>query len=457
MKPIINHKIILWPWLLALSVALVAIRCPAQSTIKPEGHGPVKVALRQTADGKWELLRGGKPYFVKGAGGDYSRQVLVANGGNSIRLWGVDADTPRELDEDAQQGVTVMLGYWVGHKADGFKADDPATVKRQLEEFRQIVRTYKDHPAVLVWGIGNEMETRNDTPALWESIEDLAKAAHELDPNHPTMTVIAEVGGNKVANIHKYCPDIDIVGINSYAGGQDVGDRYLKQAPAGMTAKPYILTEFGPPGQWEYWNKTAFKALNEMTSTEKADWYSKTYQKTVLGHPGECLGSYAFYWGNKVEATITWYGMSLPDGSKLAASDTMQELWSGKAPKVVCPIINKLTLSGPNEVNAGDSLEASVDASDPQGEKLTYEWVMYRELSSYKIQEEGADAGEAIAGAIEQNGKPRVSVKIPATNGVYRIYCYVRNEHHAAATGSLPVLIKGGQDSSFKAPLAKLP
>ena len=79
------------------------------------------------------------------------------------------------------------------------------------------------------------------------------------------MTVIAEVGGNKVANLHKYCPDIDIVGINSYAGGQNVGDRYLKQVLAG-TAKPYIITEFGPPGQWEYWSKTAFKALNEMTS-----------------------------------------------------------------------------------------------------------------------------------------------------------------------------------------------
>jgi hypothetical protein len=149
--------------------------------------------------------------------------------------------------------------------------------------------------------------------------------------------------------------------------------------------------------------------------------------------------------------------MSLPDGSKLAALDTMQKLWSGKAPKVACPIINKLTVSGPNDVNAGDTLEASVDASDPQGDKLTYEWVIYHELSNYKTQEQGADAGKAIAGAIERNDKPKVSVKMSATNGVYRIYCYVRNEHHAAAAASLPVLVKGGQDPSFKAPLAKLP
>jgi hypothetical protein len=422
----------------------------------PVGGTPVKVEVRKTADGKWELLRGGKPYFVKGGGGDYSREVLVGDGGNSIRLWGVDASTRKEVDEDAKQGVTVVLGYWVGHKADGFKADDPAAVKQQLEDFKQVVRTYRNDPAVLVWGIGNEMETRNDTPALWASIEDLAKAAHELDPNHPTMTVIAEVGGSKVANLHKYCPDIDIVGINSYAGGQNVGDRYLKQVPGG-TAKPYIITEFGPPGQWEYWSRTAFKALNEMTSTEKATWYSNSYQKTVLGHPGECLGSYAFLWGNKVEATITWYGMFLPDGSKLAAADTMQEFWSGKAPKYLCPVIKKLAINGSNEVIAGATVNAGVDASDPQGDNLKYEWVMYRELGTYNIQEQGAGAGQVFTEAIVHNGEPQVSVKMPGINGVYRIYCYVRNEHGAAATGSLPVLVKGGREPSFKAPLAKLP
>jgi hypothetical protein len=453
-------------WSLAfLACALAAGGCVTRSHIKPAG--PVKVEVRSTADGKWELLRGGKPYFIKGAGrdeslvkgggSDYPREVVVGDGGNSIRLWGVNTNTRKELDEAEKRGITVALGYWVGHKKDGFKADDPATVKWQLKEFKRVVRTYRNHPAVLVWGIGNEMETRNDTPALWASIEDLAKAAHELDPNHPTMTVIAEVGGNKVANIHKYCPNIDIVGINSYAGGQNVGDRYLKQVPAGTTAKPYIITEFGPPGQWEYRNRTTFGALNEMLSTEKATWYSNTYQKTVLGRPGECLGSYAFYWGNKVEATVTWYGMFLPDGSKLAATDMMQELWTGKAPEYLCPVIKKLAINGTNEVISGDTVKASVDANDPQGDKLKYEWAMYRELRTYNIQEPGASVGRAFTEAIVQNGEPQVSVKMPGTNGVYRIYCYVRNEHGAAAVGSLAVLVTGGQEPLFEVPVAKLP
>ncbi|HVM49033.1 MAG TPA: hypothetical protein VMU04_13465, partial [Candidatus Acidoferrum sp.] len=65
---------------------------------------------------------------------------------------------------------------------------------------------------------------------------------------------------------------------------------------------------------------------------------------------------------------------------------------------------------------------------------------------SYKIQEPGASAGKAFAEAIAQNGAPQVSVKMPGTKGVYRIYCYVRNAHDAAAVGSLPVLVKGGPE-----------
>ena len=71
----------------------------------PVAGTPVNVEVRKTADGKWELLRGGKPYFVKGVGGDYSREVLVGDGGNSIRLWGVDANTRKDLDEAGKQGL----------------------------------------------------------------------------------------------------------------------------------------------------------------------------------------------------------------------------------------------------------------------------------------------------------------------------------------------------------------
>ena len=50
---------------------------------------PVPVQLRAAADasanGQFELLRDGKPYFIQGAGGQDSLPLLVECGGNSIR------------------------------------------------------------------------------------------------------------------------------------------------------------------------------------------------------------------------------------------------------------------------------------------------------------------------------------------------------------------------------------
>jgi hypothetical protein len=406
--------------------------------VVPLATGVHPVKLTKT-DGKWQLLRDGKPYFIRGVGGDSELDRLVEMGGNSIRIWGLDAKTAVTLNECAKRDITVLLGYWVGQKKVGFRSDDPATQKNMLEEFKRVVKTYKDHPAVLAWAIGNEMENGNDTPALWKSIQELAKAAHEIDPNHPTVTVVAEVGGRHISMIHELCPDIDIVGINSYAGGGNVGDRYLRQCPAGQ-GKPYVITEFGPPGQWE-WGKTRFGAVNELTSTEKVSWYKRTMDGTILGHPNECLGGYAFLWGYKPEATITWYGMFLPDGSKTAAVDYLQEMWTGKKTDAPSPVMKKIAISGSNEVAPGASVQVSVEASDPSGGKLKYEWAVHGEMG-LGTSEATAPTPPAFPDAVQKNGEPQVTLKMPAAGGTYRVYCYVRNEKGGAAVGSLPISVR---------------
>ena len=154
------------------------------------------------------------------------------------------------------------------------------------------MRAYKDHPAVLLWGIGNEMEgyAQGDKASIWKAVEAAAALAKRLDPNHPTMTVIAEVGGARVRSIHEFCPSIDLVGINSYAGLPSMPARYRA---AGGT-KPYAVTEFGVPGTWEV-AKTDWGVAVEPTSTEKAAFLRKSYEKGVLAErDGLCLGSFAF-------------------------------------------------------------------------------------------------------------------------------------------------------------------
>ena len=366
--------------LVLLSVAIGT----AETSWGADSAGPVRVQIVRNGH-KWQLVRDGKPYLIKGAGGGGSKSVLAECGGNSFRTWAVGAETQRELDEAQRLGLTVTVGCWLGHKEHGFHYDDPQAVRKQFADVQRAVQKYKDHPAVILWGLGNEMENNNDTPALWKAIQDLAKMVHEIDPNHPTMTVVAEIGGDKVKNIHQYCPDIDVIGINAYGGGPSLAERYLK---AGGT-KPFVITEFGPPGTWEI-PMTPFGAAPEKTSTQKAKFYRDTYTRSVLGAPDLCLGSYAFTWGSKIEATATWYGMFLPDHAKLAAVDTLQELWSGKAPAHPCPVMQKLVLEGKDQVARGDTIQARVEASDPTGDPIKLEWALFREQANYNVEGTGA-------------------------------------------------------------------
>ena len=402
---------------------------PASAQAAPSG-----VTLTRTATG-YKLLRGGKPYFVKGAGGDGSKSMLKAAGGNSWRTWGVGNDTQGQLDEAQTLGMTVTVGIWLGHKEHGFNYDDAAAVAAQKEKARQAILKYKNSPALLVWAFGNEMETNGneDNAAMWNAIEDIAKMCHTLDPNHPTMTVVAEIGGDKVAQINAHCPDIDLVGLNTYGGGPSIGERY--KAAGG--AKPYIVTEYGPPGTWES-RKNAWGAVPELTSTEKAARYKATYLKGIAGQP-LCVGSYAFTWGNKREATDTWYGLLLPGGAKLGAVDALTTLWSGHAPAALCPEIASLTLDGNGEAASGTTVRAALNASDPQGDPLTVKWVLEADPALYKTGGGTETAPPTYPDAIVSGTSKFAVVKLPPGSGAYRLYAYLSDTHGGAAVANVPL------------------
>jgi hypothetical protein len=400
---------------------------------------PLRVEIVKSADG-WQLLRGGKPYFIKGAGGTASRQALAQYGGNSVREWGVDR-LATQLDDAQELGLTVAAGIWLGHKRQGFDYHNAAQVKAQFERARDSVGRYRNHPALLVWGLGNEMENDEPAgdPAVWQAIEDIAAMVKKEDPNHPTMTVIAEVGNDKISQLHKYCPDVDIVGINSYAGASTVGQRYKE---AGGT-KPYVITEFGPPGQWEM-EKKPWGGVRELTSTEKADWYRKTYLESVLGQKGLCLGSYAFNWGVKREATATWYGMFLRDGTKLAAVDTMSELWTGKPVTNPCPRINSLKLAdGDGRVDTGAVVHVLLDATGSGDDPIKVTWELHRDSFQYQAAMEAAGDAPEFPEAIVKATDKEAELKMPADGGGYRLYAYVRTAHSGSASANVSLFANG--------------
>ena len=398
----------------------------------------IPVELRQTEDG-WQLLRGGEPYFIRGAGGDGSLEQLAAAGANSIRTWGAD-DIDARLDAAHALGLSVTVGIWLHHERHGFDYDDETQVREQLERARQSVLRYKDHPAVLLWGIGNEMEgfDAGDNPAIWKAVNDIAAMVKKLDPLHPTMTVTAELGGGRIEAVQKRCPAIDIHGINSYGGAPSVAERYR----AGGATKPYVLTEFGPLGVWEI-PKNDWGAPAEPTSTEKTAFYRLSYKRGVIGAPGLALGSYVFNWGSKMEATPTWYGMFLRDGAPLGAVDVMTELWSGRPPKNLAPTVEPLVVEGDSQVKPGGEVRVRAVVADPEGGEIRVRWALHRESGDYVTGGDYRAAPPEIEGAVLESRADGARVRMPRDPGLYRLFFYAYDQSGRAATANVPLLVKG--------------
>jgi hypothetical protein len=127
----------------------------------------------------------------------------------------------------------------------GFNYDDSEAVKKQLEKLREEVLKYRNHPALLAWGIGNELNLHYKNPKVWNAVNDISRIIHTLDTNHLVTTVLAGVNKNLVDNIKERAPDIDLLSINTYGG---LATLPVSLHQAGWNGA-YMVTEWGPTGQ----------------------------------------------------------------------------------------------------------------------------------------------------------------------------------------------------------------
>lgn len=380
------------------------------------------------------LMRNGQPYYVKGVGGDVHMDKMVAIGANSLRTWGVER-AQEVLDEAHKRGLTVMLGMWLQHERHGFDYNNKEKVQGQLNHFKQVVDRFKNHPALLMWGIGNELDLNYTNPACWDAVQDIARYIHQTDPNHPTSTVTAGLDSLEVAHIVKRCPDIDIYCINTYG---DIGNVPSKIKPYGWNG-PYMITEWGPNGHWES-PQTTWQVSLEQSSTEKSEVYYTRYKQYIEPNAAYCLGSYAFLWGAKQEYTETWYGLFTKEQQVTEPIDALEEVFTGRksnkpAPSIISFTINQQLASSSIMLEPGmkQTAQVNVDFKSTDNKGLEYRWRIMQESTDKKSGGDKEEAATEISGLIRSPKKGNtIQFYAPNVEGAYRLFVSVTGNNKVA-------------------------
>ncbi|MHC4414155.1 MAG: glycoside hydrolase family 2 TIM barrel-domain containing protein [Planctomycetota bacterium] len=273
---------------------------------------PSEVTLEGQGSPIWSyrILVDGEPFFVRGIGydsivpDDYGRDFsLMAEAKvNTIRLWSQGDCTFATLDSADEHGLMVVQGYWLP-RGDGGAGPvdytDPSFRAAIRSSVRNWVSCYRDHPAVLLWVLGNEVFANlspgdpDNVGGFASLLDELAGLVHAVDPHH----LVSYAAVNLEPIEHLCATGIDIYGANSYAAVDDV----LQGYGAAGCAKPLAFWEYGGDGWWE----TDWDTYCER---QRARDYGRRAM-SIFRSRGLTVGGCAFAWVDKTENDETGWGL----------------------------------------------------------------------------------------------------------------------------------------------------
>jgi len=230
--------------------------------------------------------------------------LLRVMGANTLRLWHWDsnADHTKFLDaayNDGNDAMFVIAGFWI---SAGFNIDpnDAQNDREKIkQEFLDMVQIHKNHPAILMWCIGNEVNADSmygqKLDDLFSLINEMAIAAKQIEGRtyHPATTALVDVNIERLINTYdSKVPGLSVWGVNVYRG-KSFGD--LFSSYGGLSEKPMIVLEFGI----DAFDNTTKQEYEMNGSSEQSD-YARALWREINQNKSICIGgsimSYADEW-----------------------------------------------------------------------------------------------------------------------------------------------------------------
>ncbi|MEL6427618.1 MAG: glycoside hydrolase family 2 TIM barrel-domain containing protein [Planctomycetota bacterium] len=431
--------------LAALAVPVALAFGPVLDESTRSGDDVTRTEVRRAEEG-WQLLVDGEPFYVKGAGVEFGdMEALAAHGANAIRTWRTDngrRSGKEVLDQAHALGLKVAMGIDVGRERHGFDYDDPSAVAAQLDRIRTEVIALKDHPALILWGIGNELNHHAKNPKVWDAVDEISRMIHDVDPHHLTTTSLSGMDPAVVRLVQERAPDLDVLSVQMYAEIEILPERIAASGWDG----PILVTEWGATGYWEV-QKTSWGAPIENDSSTKADFYGSRYENSIASQRAQVIGSYVFLWGQKQERTPTWFGMFTEDGRETESIDVMHRIWTGEWPGNRAPRVSGLRLDGRPatasiKLEPGQRVRAEFDVEDPDRDRLGFRWELMLESSSSATGGDRERRPKSIEGRIQGGTKRRISLRAPKEPGAYRLFAYCDDTDGNTAHANVPFLVE---------------
>ncbi len=202
---------------------------------------------------------------------------------NTVLGWDEREFDELTLEKAHENGLGVVMPYDLPPNGD---YGDPEYEKRLEDDVKEWVQRHKDHPALRMWGIGNEVihaigPDSRKARAFGQFYVRLADAVHAIDPDHPVMYRDAEI-----LNRGPICDALQEDG--RYRPWFVYGGNFFTTLMAhtlddwphmGMDV-PLVVSEFAPSG---------------LTPEDRPDGYLRMWLY-IAEHPDSVLGGFAYVW-----------------------------------------------------------------------------------------------------------------------------------------------------------------
>ena len=433
-------------FLLSFSMLLLIVPLEFEHRVVPGA----RVQVVHSKDGHY-LLKDGKPFIIRGASGEARIPELADMGANTLRIYDT-TNLGRILDEADEYGISVIVDIPVLPYSEQYDYyQDPIKNRQLCEDIRKLVRKYKDHPALLVWTLGNEVHyplvlRKNQFIKTYNTLIDII---HAEDPDHPVSTTLP-VAKRQLLGMVIHSPKIDLIGFNVF--GQITSmSKHLSLIDPLVRIPSFYLSEWGYGGPWEA-EETLWGAVLEPTSTKKIEQLHERYQRFSSDKYFKySVGRSAFYWGHKTERTHTWFSTFNREGYRSEMVREFRNQWN-ENPQVADPIgLNYMLLDGSGAASnlifsEGETKLAQLVFLGEKPGALNIQWELYPEEWDFRQWGAGKQA-DAIPDAIITTENNDALIKIPQTKGAYRLFAQVVDPEGYYASANIPFYVINKQDA----------